>query len=40
MYNYAAKRDAVRRDLINPDEEDAALRALIYIASAEGYSAR
>ena len=39
MYNYAAKREAVRRDLINADEEDAALRALIHIASAEDYSA-
>jgi hypothetical protein len=39
MYNYAAKREAVRRDLINRDEEDAALRALIHIASAKDCSA-
>ncbi len=39
MYNYAAKREAVRRDLINADEEDAALRALVHIASAEDYPA-
>jgi hypothetical protein len=39
MYNYAAKREAVRRDLINTDEEDAALRGLIHIASAKDCSA-
>ena len=40
MYSYAAKREALRRDLISADEEDAAVRAVIHIASAEGYSAR
>jgi hypothetical protein len=39
MYNYAAKRKAVRRDLISADEEDASLRALIHIVGAEDYSA-
>lgn len=39
MYNYVAKREAVRRDLINADEEDASLRALIHIVGAEDYSA-
>lgn len=39
MRNYAAKREAVRRDLIRADEEDASLRALIHIVGAEEYSA-
>jgi hypothetical protein len=39
MYNYAANREAVRRDLISADEEDASLRALTHIAGAEDYSA-
>jgi len=39
MYNYAAKREAIRRDLISADEEDASLRALIHIVGAEDYSA-
>jgi hypothetical protein len=39
MRNYAAKREAVRRDLISADEEDASLRALIQIVGAEEYSA-
>jgi hypothetical protein len=38
MYNYAAKREAVRRDLISVDEEDASLRALIHIVGADDYS--
>jgi hypothetical protein len=39
MRNYAAKREAIRRDLISADEEDAYLRALIHLASAKEYSA-
>ena len=39
MRAYAAKREAVRRDLISADEESAALRALIHIACAQEYSA-
>jgi len=39
MRNYAAKREAVRRDLISADEEDASLRALIHIVGGEEYSA-
>jgi|SRR5579884_29406 hypothetical protein len=39
MRSYAAKREAVRRDLITTDEEDASLRALIHIAGAQEYSA-
>jgi hypothetical protein len=39
MYKYAAKREAVRRDLISADEEDASLRALIHIVGADDYSA-
>jgi hypothetical protein len=39
MRNYAAKREAVRRDLISADEEDASLRALIHIVGAEEHSA-
>ena len=39
MYHYAAKREAVRRDLISADEEDASLRALIHIVGAKDYSA-
>ena len=39
MRDYAAKRKAVRRDLISADEEDASLRALIHIVGAEEYFA-
>jgi hypothetical protein len=39
MRNYAAKREAVWRDLISANEEDASLRALIHIVGAEEYSA-
>jgi hypothetical protein len=39
MRNYAAKREAVRRDLITADEEYAYLRALVRLAGAEEYSA-
>jgi hypothetical protein len=38
-YNYAAKREAGRRDLITADEEDASFRALIRIVGAEDYFA-
>lgn len=40
MRSYVAKREAVRRDLISADEEDASLRALIHIVGAEEYSAQ
>jgi len=39
MRDYAAKREAVRGDLISADEEDASFRALIHIVGAEEYSA-
>jgi hypothetical protein len=39
MRNYAAKREAVRRDLISADEEDASLRALIHLVGAADYCA-
>jgi hypothetical protein len=39
MQSYAAKREALRRDLITADEEDAHLRALIHLAGAEDYCA-
>lgn len=39
MRDYAAKREAVRRDLISADEENASLRALIHIVGAQEYSA-
>jgi hypothetical protein len=39
MHNYAAKREAIRRDLISADEENASLRALIHIVGAEDHSA-
>lgn len=39
MLSYAAKRDAVRRDLISVDEEDASFRALVHLVGAEEYSA-
>jgi hypothetical protein len=39
MRGYAAKRDAIRRDLISADEEDAYLRALVHLAGAREYSA-
>jgi DNA-binding protein H-NS len=35
MRAYAAKREAIRRDLITADEEDAALRAVVHLAGAE-----
>ncbi len=38
MRAYAAKREAIRRDLITADEESASLRALIHIAGAREYS--
>jgi|SRR5579884_161712 hypothetical protein len=38
MRSYAAKREAVRRDLISADEEHAPVRALIHLAGAEEYS--
>ena len=37
MRDYAAKREAVRRDLISADEEDASLRALIHLVGAKDY---
>lgn len=40
MRSYSAKREAVRRDLISADEEDASVRALIHIVGAEEYSAQ
>jgi hypothetical protein len=39
MQSYAVKRNATRRDLINSDEENAYLRALIRLAGAKDYSA-
>jgi hypothetical protein len=39
MQSYVAKRNATRRDLIKPNEEDAYLRALIHLAGAKDYSA-
>jgi hypothetical protein len=39
MYSYAAKREALRRDLISANEENASLNALIHIASAKDHSA-
>jgi hypothetical protein len=39
MQSYAAKRNALRRDLINSDEEDAYLRALIHLVGSKDYSA-
>jgi hypothetical protein len=39
MRGYAAKREAIRRDLISADEEDAYLRALIHLAGAKDHSA-
>lgn len=38
MRSYAAKREAVRRDLITQDEEDAYLRALVHFVGAKEYS--
>jgi len=38
MQSYAVKRNAIRRDLINSDEEDAYLRALIHLVGAKDYS--
>jgi len=34
MQNYAMKRDALRRALLNEDEEDACYRAVIHLAGA------
>lgn len=39
MHGYAAKREAVRRDLITKEEEDASLRAITHLAGAKGYFA-
>ena len=39
MRNYAVKREALRRDLISADEEDASFRALIHLVGAEEYCA-
>jgi hypothetical protein len=39
MRSYVKKRDAVRRDLIGADEEDAYLRALIHLVGAKDYFA-
>jgi hypothetical protein len=39
MLNYAAKREALRRDLISVDEQDASLRAVIQLVGAEQHSA-
>jgi hypothetical protein len=40
MRQYAAKREAIRRDLISPDEDDAHLRALTHLVGAKDYSGR
>jgi hypothetical protein len=34
MQNYAMKRDAIRRALLNRDEEDAYYRAVVHLAGA------
>jgi len=39
MQSYAVKRNAIRRDLISSDEEDAYLRGLIHLVGAKDYSA-
>ena len=39
MRSYAAKREAVRRDLITKEEEDASFRAIAHLAGAKEYSA-
>ena len=39
MHSYAAKREAVRRDLITKEEEDASFRAIAHLAGAKEYSA-
>ena len=39
MHGYAAKREAVRRDLITKEEEDASFRAIAHLAGARDYSA-
>lgn len=39
MQSYVVKRNALRSDLINNDEEDAYLRALIHLVGAKDYSA-
>jgi hypothetical protein len=38
MHNYAAKREANRRDLISSDERDAYMRALVHFVSAKDYA--
>jgi hypothetical protein len=38
MKSYANKREAIRRDLIGTDEEDAYMRALIHFVGAKDYS--
>jgi hypothetical protein len=35
MQNYAMKRDAIRRALMNKEEEDACYRAAIHLAGAK-----
>jgi predicted GTPase len=39
MQSFAIKREALRRNLTNPNEDDAYLRALIHLAGAKDYSA-
>jgi GTPase Era involved in 16S rRNA processing len=38
MQGYVIKRDAIRRNLINANEDDAYMRALIHLAGAKDYS--
>jgi predicted GTPase len=38
MQSFAIKREALRRNLTNPNEDDAYLRALIHLAGAKDYS--
>ena len=38
MQSFAIKRDALRRNLTNANEDDAYLRALIHLAGAKDYS--
>jgi hypothetical protein len=37
--DYAAKREAIRRDLITREEEEASVRAIALLAGARDYSA-
>ena len=39
MHSYAAKREAIRRDLITREEEEASVRAITLLAGAKDYSA-